>query len=395
MISAINVTLRFGKEPLFENVNATFSAGNCYGLIGANGSGKTTFLKILAGEVEPSAGEVSVEPRKRLSMLKQDQYAYDEYTALATVVMGHKRLYEIMTEKDALYAKPDFSDADGMLAAELEHEFGELNGWDAEGEAAKLLSGMGVKEKLHGLKMKQLESSQKVRVLLAQALFGNPDILLLDEPTNHLDVETNLWLEEFLYEFKNTVIVISHDRHFIDKVCTHIADLDFGKIQLYAGNYSFWYESSQLVLRQRSDSNKKIEEKRKELQEFIARFSANASKSRQATSRKKVLEKLDNQTRRHGIGIQSHQGNHADPRRNRDVVVEQIHQPHRADDGEGHGHHHQRILHCVDAQPSERRYTASSFMPHDQRFALIFLGRTTSWMRHKMDALSQPFEIAQ
>jgi ATPase subunit of ABC transporter with duplicated ATPase domains len=225
-------------------------------------------------------------------MLKQDQYAYDEYTALATVVMGHKRLYEIMTEKDALYAKPDFSDADGMLAAELEHEFGELNGWDAEGEAAKLLSGMGVKEKLHGLKMKQLESSQKVRVLLAQALFGNPDILLLDEPTNHLDVETNLWLEEFLYEFKNTVIVISHDRHFIDKVCTHIADLDFGKIQLYAGNYSFWYESSQLVLRQRSDSNKKIEEKRKELQEFIARFSANASKSRQATSRKKLLEKL-------------------------------------------------------------------------------------------------------
>lgn len=292
MISANGVTLQFGKEPLFENVNVTFSAGNCYGLIGANGSGKSTFLKILAGELEPSAGQVFVEPHKRLSMLKQDQYAYDEYTVLATVVMGHKKLYEIMVEKDALYAKPDFSEADGMRAAELEHEFGDLNGWDAEAEAAKLLSGMGVTESLHGVLMKQLEAGQKVRVLLAQALFGNPDILLLDEPTNHLDVETNLWLEEFLYEFKNTVIVISHDRHFIDKVCTHIADLDFGKIQLYTGNYSFWYESSQLALRQRSESNKKVEEKRKELQEFIARFSANASKSRQATSRKKLLERL-------------------------------------------------------------------------------------------------------
>lgn len=292
MITTNGITLQFGKEPLFENVNVTFSAGNCYGLIGANGSGKSTFLKVLAGEIEPSAGNVIVEPDKRLSMLKQDQHAYDECAVLATVVMGHKRLYEIMTERDAIYAKPDFSEADGMQAAHLDHEFSELNGWDAEAEAAKLLSDMGVKEKLHGLKMKQLEASQKVRVLLAQALFGNPDILLLDEPTNHLDVETNLWLEEFLYEFKNTVIIISHDRHFIDKVCTHIADLDFGKIQLYAGNYTFWYESSQLAMRQRSESNKKIEERRKELQEFIMRFSANASKSRQATSRKKLLEKL-------------------------------------------------------------------------------------------------------
>ncbi len=292
MISVNNVSLQYGQRKLFAGVNIVFTPGNCYGLIGANGSGKSTFLKILSGEVETTTGEVAILPGKRLSVLRQDQFAFDEYTVLTTVIMGHKRLYSIMMEKEALYAKVDFSDADGMLIADLDHEFNELNGWNAESDAAKLLSYLGIEEELCALPMKQLEAGQKVRVLLAQALFGNPDILLLDEPTNHLDVETCLWLEEFLCEFQNTAIVVSHDRHFLDKVCTHIADIDFGKIQLYSGNYTFWQESSQLALRQQSESNKKIEERRKELQDFIARFSANASKSRQATSRKKTLEKL-------------------------------------------------------------------------------------------------------
>ncbi len=292
MLSVENVSLQFGKRRLFEGATATFKPGNCYGLIGANGSGKSTFLKILSGEIEPTTGKVSITKSERLSILKQDQYAYDEQQVLLTVVMGHKKLFEIMNEKDALYAKPDFSDADGIRASELEAQFAEMNGWDAESEAARLLSDLGVKEEFHSLKMKQLESSQKVRVLLAQALFGNPDILLLDEPTNQLDVETALWLEEFLCNFQNTAIVVSHDRHFLDQVCTHIADIDFGKVQLYTGNYTFWLEASQLALRQKQDTNRKAEEKRKELQDFIARFSANASKSKQATSRKKVLEKL-------------------------------------------------------------------------------------------------------
>lgn len=293
MISVNNVTLQFGKRRLFENVNIVFSPGNCYGVIGANGSGKSTFLKILSGEIDTTAGDVGIAPGKRLSVLKQDQFAYDECTVLTTVIIGHKELYSIIQEKDAIYAKPDFSDADGLRVSELEAKFVEMNGWEAEAEAAKLLDDLGIKEELQHVKMKQLEASQKVRVLLAQALFGNPDILLLDEPTNQLDVETSMWLEEFLCNFENTAIVVSHDRHFIDKICTHIVDIDFGKIQLYSGNYTFWYESSQLALRQRSETNKKIEEKRKELQEFIARFSANASKSRQATSRKKILEKLN------------------------------------------------------------------------------------------------------
>ncbi|HLD69147.1 MAG TPA: ATP-binding cassette domain-containing protein [Candidatus Omnitrophota bacterium] len=292
MISANGVTLQYGKQRLFENVNIVFTPGNCYGLIGANGSGKSTFLKILAGEIDSTAGQIAINPGKRVSMLRQDQFAYDEYTVLTTVVMGHKKLYEIIREKDDLYAKVDFSDADGLRVSDLEQQFTEMNGWDAEPEAAKLLSNLGIREPLHALKMKQLESSQKVRVLLAQALFGNPDVLLLDEPTNQLDVETIMWLEEFLYDFKNTAIVVSHDRHFLDKVCTHMADIDFGKIQLYSGNYNFWKESSQLAQRQKQETNKKIEEKRKELQDFIARFSANASKSKQATSRKKILENL-------------------------------------------------------------------------------------------------------
>lgn len=292
MLSVENVSLQFGKRRLFEGATVAFKPGNCYGLIGANGSGKSTFLKILSGEIEPTTGTVSITKGERLSILKQDQYAYDEHQVLLTVIMGHKKLFEIMTEKDAIYAKPDFSDADGIRASELEAQFGEMNGWDAESEAARLLSDLGVKEDLHGLKMKQLESSQKVRVLLAQALFGNPDILLLDEPTNQLDVETALWLEEFLCNFQNTAIVVSHDRHFLDQVCTHIADIDYGKVQLYTGNYTFWLEASQLALRQKQDTNRKAEEKKKELQDFIARFSANASKSKQATSRKKVLEKL-------------------------------------------------------------------------------------------------------
>lgn len=293
MISCTNVKLQYGKRVLFEEVSIAFSKGNCYGLIGANGSGKSTFLKILSGEIDTTAGEVAITPGERISVLKQDQHAYDEYPVLKTVIVGHKQLYKIMSEKDALYAKPDFSEADGLRASELEEEFAAMNGWDAEIEAAKLLSDLGIREELHTMKMKQLEAGQKVRVLLAQALFGNPDILLLDEPTNQLDIETSMWLEEFLIEFQNIAIIVSHDRHFLDKICTHIADIDFGKIRLYTGNYSFWAEASQLALRQRSETNKKVEEKRKELQDFIARFSANASKSRQATSRKKILEKLN------------------------------------------------------------------------------------------------------
>ncbi len=292
MISANQITLQFGKRELFKDVSLTFMPGNCYGMIGANGTGKSTFLKILAGELEPTRGDVAIGKGKRLSLLRQDQFAFDEFEVLTTVLMGHKRLHEVMKAKDALYNKPDFSEKDGLQASELEHEFEELGGWSAEAEAAKLLSDLGIPEALHPLKMKQLEGSQKVRVLLAQALFGNPDILLLDEPTNQLDDKTGLWLEDFLYDFPNTAIVVSHDRHFMDRVCTHIADIDFGKIQLFPGNYTFWYQSSQLAMRQKSESNKKTEEKRKELQDFIMRFSANASKSRQATARKKLLEKL-------------------------------------------------------------------------------------------------------
>ncbi len=292
MISANNITLQFGKRRLFENVNITYTQGNCYGLIGANGSGKSTFLKILSGEIDSTSGDIAITPGERLSVLKQDQFAYDECEVLTTVLMGHDKLYKIIKEKDDLYAKPDFSDADGIRASELEADFAEMDGWNAESDAAKLLSDLGIMEDRQSLKMKQLESSQKVRVLLAQALFGNPDILLLDEPTNHLDMEACMWLEEFLYNFDNTAIVVSHDRHFLDRVCTHIADIDFGRIQLYPGNYTFWYESSALALKQKQQSNKKAEEKKKELQDFIARFSANASKSRQATSRKKILEKL-------------------------------------------------------------------------------------------------------
>lgn len=292
MISTNGITLQYGKRVLFENVTISFTPGNCYGIIGANGSGKSSFLKILTGEIESNAGEVIVPPGARVSFLKQNQFQFDEFPVLQTVIMGHKRLYDIIKEKDAIYAKPDFSDADGLKASELETEFENLNGWGAEPDAAKLLSDLGIGDELHQVKMKELTGGQKVRVLLAQALFGDPDVLLLDEPTNQLDDITCMWLEDFLYDFKNTAIVVSHDRHFLDKVCTHIADIDFGKIQMYPGNYSFWYQSSQLALRQRSDQNKKIEEKRKELQAFIARFSANASKSRQATSRKKLLEKL-------------------------------------------------------------------------------------------------------
>jgi ATPase subunit of ABC transporter with duplicated ATPase domains len=292
MITVNNVTLQFGQRKLFSDVNIVFSPGNCYGLIGANGSGKSTFLKILSGEIDSTAGEVLIPPGKRLSVLKQDQFAFDAYSVLTTVIMGHKKLYDVMIEKDAIYAKPDFSDADGMRASELEGEFAEMNGWDAESDAGKLLAELGISTPMHTQQMSQLEGGEKVRVLLAQALFGNPDILLLDEPTNHLDVETCMWLEEFLSKFENTAIVVSHDRHFLDNVCTHIADIDFGKIKMHSGNYTFWSESSQLAAKQRSDSNKKIEERRKELQDFIARFSSNLSKSRQATSRKKMLEKL-------------------------------------------------------------------------------------------------------
>lgn len=292
MIAANNISLQFGKRVLFSNVNITFHPGNCYGIIGANGSGKSTFLKILSGEIESTKGEVVITPGERVSILKQDQYAFDDYTVLTTVIMGHKRLYDIMTEKEKLYAKEDFSDEDGMQISHLEAEFADLDGWNAESDAGKLLSEVGIPPELLNTPMKQLEAGQKVRVLLAQALFGNPDILLLDEPTNHLDVETCMWLEEFLCNFQNTAIVVSHDRHFLDKVCTHVADIDFGGIKLYPGNFSFWVESSRLAAEQRAQANKKIMERRKELQEFIARFSANASKAKQATSRKKSLEKL-------------------------------------------------------------------------------------------------------
>jgi ATPase subunit of ABC transporter with duplicated ATPase domains len=292
MIGASNVSLRYGKRVLFDEVNIKFTAGNCYGLIGANGAGKSTFLKILSGEIEPQTGSVDMTPGERLAVLKQNHFEYDEYPVLETVIIGHKRLYEIMKEKDLLYAKEDFSDADGEKAAELESEFADLNGWNAEPDAAGLLSGLGIKDDMHYTLMKDLSGKEKVRVLLAQALFGEPDVLLLDEPTNDLDVDSILWLENYLADFKNTVVVVSHDRHFLDQVCTHIADIDFGKISFYGGNYSFWYESSQLALRQRGDQNRKVEDKRKELEDFVRRFSANASKSKQATSRKKMLEKL-------------------------------------------------------------------------------------------------------
>lgn len=292
MISTSRLTLQFGKRILFKDVNIKFTPGNCYGLIGANGTGKSTFLKVLAGEIEPTNGEVSITPGERLAVLKQNHYEFDEHEVLKTVIMGHARLCEIMEAKDALYAKADFSEADGMKLSELECEFSELNGWDADSEASRLLNGLGIPETLHYQKMGDLSGKEKVRVLLAQALFGNPDILLLDEPTNHLDIQSVTWLEDFLYDFPNTVIVVSHDRHFLNKVCTHIADIDFENIQLYVGNYDFWLESSQLALQLAKDANKKKEEKAKELQSFIQRFSANASKSRQATSRKKQLEKL-------------------------------------------------------------------------------------------------------
>ncbi len=293
MIQVSNVALRYGDRKLFEDVNIKFTPGNCYGLIGANGAGKSTFLKILSGEIEPQEGHVSMGKDERLSVLKQNHFEYDEFTVLDTVIMGNKRLYEVKQEKDAIYMKEDFSDEDGMRAAELEGEFAELNGWEADSEAATLLNGLGIGDEFHYMLMKDLEGSDKVKVLLAQALFGKPDVLLLDEPTNHLDLKAIQWLEEFLINFENTVIVVSHDRHFLNKVCTHIADLDFGKIQLYVGNYDFWYESSQLALKMAQDQNAKKEEKIKELQAFIARFSANASKSKQATSRKKMLDKIE------------------------------------------------------------------------------------------------------
>lgn len=292
MLSVSNLSLRYGKRVLFEDVNLKFTPGNCYGVIGANGAGKSTFLKILSGEIEPNTGQIAISPGERMGVLKQNHFEFDNCTVLNTVLMGNKKLWDIMQEKEAFYAKPDFSEEDGVKAGELETLFAEMDGWNAESDAANLLSGLGVLEEYHYKLMADLNGKEKVRVLLAQALYGNPDILLLDEPTNDLDVETISWLENFLADFQNTVIVVSHDRHFLDAVCTHVADIDFGKIQLYTGNYTFWYESSQLALRQRSDQNKKIEEKRKELQEFVERFSANASKSRQATSRKKLLEKL-------------------------------------------------------------------------------------------------------
>ncbi len=293
MISAVNVTLRLGKKALFEDVNIKFTEGNCYGLIGANGAGKSTFLKILSGELEPTNGDVIMNAGERLSVLQQDHFKYDEFAVLDTVIMGNKRLYEIMKEKDAIYMKEDFSDEDGIRASELEAEFAEMDGWNAEADAATLLNGLGVDTDFHYKQMSELDGNLKVKVLLAQALFGNPDVLLLDEPTNHLDLDGIAWLEDFLIDFENTVIVLSHDRYFLNKVCTHIADIDYAKIQLYAGNYDFWYESSQLMIKQMKEANKKKEEKIKELQEFIQRFSANASKSKQATSRKKALEKIE------------------------------------------------------------------------------------------------------
>lgn len=292
MISANNITLRVGKKALFEDVNIKFTEGNCYGLIGANGAGKSTFLKILSGQLEPTNGDIVVTPGQRLSFLQQDHFKYDAYPVLDTVIMGNSRLYEIMKEKEAIYAKEDFTDEDGIRASELEGEFAEMNGWEAESDAATLLNGLGIETEFHYSQMADLTGSQKVKVLLAQALFGNPDILLLDEPTNHLDLPAIEWLEEFLINFDNTIIVVSHDRYFLNKVCTHTADIDYGKIQLYAGNYDFWFESSQLLIKQMKEANKKKEEKIKELQEFISRFSANASKSKQATSRKRALEKI-------------------------------------------------------------------------------------------------------
>ena len=292
MITTSGVTLQFGKRVLFKDVSIKFTPGNCYGVIGANGAGKSTFLKLLAGDIEPTKGVIEITPGERMSVLKQDHFAYDEYEVLRTVIMGNQHLVDIMDEKDAIYAKPDFSDEDGIRAGELEAEFAELNGWDAESDAAKLLNGLGISEENHYKKMSEMDPDLKVRVLLAQALFGNPDILLLDEPTNHLDLASVKWLEDFLAGFENTVIVVSHDRHFLNQVCTHIADVDFGQIQLYVGNYDFWYHSSQLAAQMARDANKKKEEKIKELQNFIARFAANAAKSKQATSRKKQLEKI-------------------------------------------------------------------------------------------------------
>jgi len=293
MIAAHNISLQYGKRVLFDEVNIKFTEGNCYGVIGANGAGKSTFLKILSGEIAPNSGNVTIEPGKRMAVLSQDHFKFDDDTVLNTVLMGHNKLWKIMQEKDAIYAKEDFNDADGIKASELEAEFAEMDGWNAESDAANMLSGLGITEDLHDKLMKDIGGNQKVRVLLAQAIFGNPDILILDEPTNDLDINTITWLEQFLIDFKNTVIVVSHDRHFLDVVCTHIADIDYGKINAFSGNYTFWYQSSQLALRQKQSTNKKAEEKKKELQDFIARFSANASKSKQATGRKKMLEKLN------------------------------------------------------------------------------------------------------
>ena len=292
MLQVINVGMQFGSRTLFKEVNVSFSNGNCYGIIGANGAGKSTFLKILSGDLEPTNGQVSISPNERMSVLKQNQNEYDEEEVLRTVLMGHKRLIEIMEEKDALYCKEDFNEDDGIKVAELESEFAEMNGWEAESEAASLLNGLGIKDDKHYMLMKDLDAKEKVKVLLAQAIFGNPDILILDEPTNNLDIKSTIWLENFLYNFENTVIVVSHDRHFLNKVCTHICDVDYGQINMYVGNYDFWYETSQLLQKQAKELNKRNEAKAKELQEFIARFSANASKSKQATSRKKELEKL-------------------------------------------------------------------------------------------------------
>ena len=293
MIQASNITLRLGKKALFEDVNIKFTEGNCYGLIGANGAGKSTFLKILSGQLEPTSGDIIITPGQRLSFLEQDHFKYDEFTVLDTVIMGNQRLYDIMKEKDAIYMKEDFTDEDGIRASELEAEFADMDGWNAESDAATLLNGLGIEPEFHYSVMAELTGAQKVKVLLAKALFGNPDILLLDEPTNHLDLDAIAWLEEFLINFENTVIVVSHDRYFLNKVCTNTADIDYGKIQLYAGNYDFWYESSQLLMKQMKEANKKKEEKIKELQDFISRFSANASKSKQATSRKRALEKIE------------------------------------------------------------------------------------------------------
>jgi ATPase subunit of ABC transporter with duplicated ATPase domains len=292
MINVTNVTLAYGRKVLFKEVNIKFTPGNCYGVIGANGSGKSTFLKILSGEVEQDRGEVAIGPRERISVLSQDQFAFDDQTVIDTVIMGHKRLYEVMAAREAIYAKPEFTEEDGVLSAELEAEFAEMNGYEAEAEAAVLLKGLGIPESLCPRKMRELDGGDKVRVLLARALYGNPDVLLLDEPTNHLDLRSIAWLEDFLCRFRNTVIVVSHDRHFLNQVCTHIADIDFGKIRIYAGNYDFWYQASQLILKQKLNENRKAAEKADDLKAFIQRFSANASKSKQATSRKKLLEKL-------------------------------------------------------------------------------------------------------